>query len=50
MLQGSPELVKQKVLECAVLGDNTVLAAAGCEVPAATPEENLLLMDRLLYQ
>ena len=27
----------------------TALLAAGCEVPADTPEENLLAMDRLLY-
>jgi len=49
MLQGSQAYVKEKVLECANVDDNTVLVAAGCEVPAATPEENLLLMDKLLY-
>jgi hypothetical protein len=30
-------------------GSATSLVAAGCEVPVATPDENLLLMDRLLY-
>jgi len=50
MLQGDSEYVREKVLECANAGDDTVLVAAGCEIPAATPEENLLLMDKLLYQ
>ena len=49
MLQGDFERVKEKVLECTKLEDPTVLVAAGCEIPAATPEENLLLMDKLLY-
>jgi len=49
MLQGDLTRVKEKVLECASVGDSTVLVAAGCEIPAATPEENLLLMDNLLY-
>jgi len=49
LFRGCPELVTEKVMECVGLIDNTILAAAGCEVPAATPEENLLLMDRLLY-
>ena len=49
MLQGDSGRVKEKVLECATIDDPTVLVAAGCEIPAATPEENLLLMDKLLY-
>jgi MtaA/CmuA family methyltransferase len=49
LLKGSLALVEQKVLECATLEDNTVLVAGGCEVPAATPEQNLKLMDKLLY-
>ena len=49
LYQGKQALVEQKVLECISTGGNTALIAAGCEVPAATPEENLLLMDRLLY-
>ena len=50
LYRGDAALVERKVLECASLDDATVLVAAGCEVPAATPEENLLLMDRLLYR
>jgi len=49
LYQGSPELVFNKVTECVSIDDNTVLVAAGCEVPAATPEENLLLMNKLLF-
>ena len=49
MLQGDSTRIKEKVLECAKIKDPTVLVAAGCEIPAATPEENLLLMDSLLY-
>jgi len=49
LYQGDSELVERKVRQCASIDDDTVLVAAGCEVPADTPEENLLLMDRLLY-
>ena len=49
MLQGDSTRIKEKVLECAKIKDPTVLVAAGCEIPASTPEENLLLMDKLLY-
>ena len=49
LLRGSAALVEQKVLECVGVSGGNVLVAGGCEVPAATPEENLLLMDRLLY-
>lgn len=49
LLRGGARLVEQKVCECAGLDDGTALVAAGCEVPAAVPAENLLLMDKLLY-
>jgi len=49
LLQGSAEHVEKKVLECAAIDDPIFLIAAGCEVPVATPEENLILMDKLLY-
>ena len=47
LLQGDAALVESKVKECAAI--ENVFVAAGCEVPAATPEENLLLMNRLLF-
>jgi len=50
MLQGDLAHVEEKVLECANIDDPTVLVAGGCEIPAAVPEENLLLMDKLLYK
>ena len=49
LYQGDAGIIKQKVMECININDKTLLVAAGCEVPAATPEENLLLMDKLLY-
>jgi len=51
LLRGGSTLVEEKVAECVCVAadDGTALVAAGCEVPAATPEENLLLMDKLLY-
>ena len=49
MLQGDLAHVEKEVLECVIIDDPTVMVAAGCEIPAATPEENLLLMDKLLY-
>jgi uroporphyrinogen decarboxylase len=49
MLQGSPGHVEEQVRRCVAAGINTTLIAGGCEIPAAAPEENLLLMDRLLY-
>ena len=48
LLQGDAPSIERSVLECASVNDATTLIAAGCEVPAATPEENLLLMDKLL--
>jgi len=50
LYQGDVALVEEKVLECIGIPDSTLLFSAGCEVPAATPKENLLLMDRLLYK
>ena len=49
MLQGSLKEVEAAVSSCIAASGDRALIAAGCEVPAETPEENLLLMDRLLY-
>jgi MtaA/CmuA family methyltransferase len=49
MLQGDEDTVREMVLDCIDKGDETTIIAAGCEVPAMTPEENLRLMDSLLY-
>jgi uroporphyrinogen decarboxylase len=49
MLQGTPQFVEEKIRYCISVAADTTCIAAGCEVPAATPDENLLVMDRLLY-
>ena len=41
MLQGAPDEVKQAVLDCQNKGGERYFSAAGCEIPDATPEENL---------
>jgi uroporphyrinogen decarboxylase len=48
MMRGNPAVVEKAVLRCIEEGTDTTLIAAGCEIPAAAPAENLLLMNRLL--
>jgi len=50
LLQGDAEMIRNKVKECIDQSDETTMIAAGCEVPGDTPEENLILMDSLLYR
>jgi uroporphyrinogen decarboxylase len=50
MLQGTPRFVETKIRHCIDVSAANTCIAAGCEVPAASPKENLLLMDRLLYK
>jgi uroporphyrinogen decarboxylase len=50
LLQGDEETVRREVDHCIAVGRKNTLIAAGCEVPAETPEANLLLMDELLYR
>ena len=49
LLHGDTALVEKSVRELMAIDDSTFMIAAGCEVPKDTPEENLKLMDRLLY-
>ena len=49
MMRGSRQLVEETTLNCVKAGTDTTLIAAGCEIPAATPIENLLVMDKMLY-
>jgi len=50
MLKGDEKTVRGAVGHCiAVSGANTCVAA-GCEIPATTPEENLKTMDGMLYR
>lgn len=41
LLNGTPETVTQGVAECHRLAGDRFIVGAGCEVPVATPEENL---------
>ena len=49
MLQGDEKSIRQSVQSCIDVADDNTCIAAGCEVPGATPEENLRFMDSLLY-
>ena len=50
MMQGSLEEIEKQVNCCINAGTSTTLISGGCEIPAATPDGNLLLMDKLLYR
>lgn len=50
MLKGSVDTVREAVRRCINASENNTCIAAGCEIPAGTPERNLLEMDRLLYR
>jgi uroporphyrinogen decarboxylase len=50
MMRGSDQTVEEGIKRCIEQGTSTTLIAGGCEIPVATPEKNLLLMDRLLYR
>ena len=50
MMRGSPQKVEEAVRRCIEAGTYTTLIAAGCEIPAAAPDENLLTMDMILYR
>jgi len=41
MLQGTPEGVRQAVLECQRIGGKRYFSSAGCEIPRDTPYDNL---------
>lgn len=45
LMQGSPEKVKKAVEKCVNRGDETSFIAAGCEVPATTPYENMYAVN-----
>ena len=49
ILRGTVKEVEEDVRRCIEQGNETTLIAGGCEIPAATPDDNLLTMDRLLY-
>jgi MtaA/CmuA family methyltransferase len=50
MMRGGVQTVEAAVRRCINEGNASTLIAGGCEIPAATPDENLLAMNALLYQ
>jgi uroporphyrinogen decarboxylase len=48
MLQGSPESIEKATRACLEAGGPRCFSAAGCEIPDATPSENLLAHHRAL--
>ena len=51
MLQGTPEMVKEEVRRCKLLGRrNNNFIAPGCEVPKDTPKENMLTLLEALEE
>ena len=48
-LQGDLTTVEKKTGECIAVADDTTFISGGCEIPAETPEANLVLMNKLLY-
>ena len=50
LMQGNPEKVKKEVKKCLEAGDKKTFIAAGCEVPANTPYENMYAVNEPLYK
>lgn len=50
MLQGTPADVRHGILGCLRLGNDRSFSAGGCEIPGATPPENLLAHAETLRQ
>ena len=48
MLQGTPGRVREAVLDCQKKGGPRYFSAAGCEIPEATPHENMLAQAQAL--
>lgn len=48
MLKGTPERVAASVKKCLAVAQETTFIAAGCEIPADTPLDNMRQMNRTL--
>ena len=48
LLQGTPESVRQAVIDCSKAGAARYISAAGCEVPKTTPAANLIAVSQTL--
>lgn len=49
LMSGTVQEVEAATRACIAAADEKMMLAAGCEVPANTPVENLMAMDRLLF-
>jgi len=50
MLQGTPERVREAVRDCVLHGGRRSFSGAGCEIPDATPPDNLLAQYEMLCE
>ena len=50
MLEGTASEVEAKTVKCIMEGGEQYIAACGCEVPADTPRDNLIAMNKVLYR
>ena len=50
LYKGTPDLVKKSVYECLLAGDEYSFISSGCEIPKATPYENLKAVDLALNE
>ena len=48
MLQGTPATVREAVRACVLMGGSRSFSGAGCEIPDATPQDNLLAQAETL--
>jgi len=48
MLQGTPTVVREAVRACVLMGGPRGFSGAGCEIPDATPQDNLLAQAETL--
>jgi len=50
LMRGDIDTIKKAVINCINMGDEKTIISAGCEVPANTPEENLLAVNQMLIE
>lgn len=48
LLNGSPETIRDGILECIQVTNDSSLISAGCEVPRDTSNENLMAVNETL--
>ncbi len=48
-LQGNKDFVEAETKKCLEIADERTILAGGCEIPKFTPDENMKIMDQMLY-